>query len=172
MKKFLACVLVIFSLGSMYYFSSKDSKTSSEQSNSVVELIDKIRNHITLKDEKLIKIKNKLYSELKSLGDKSYVVRKFAHFSIYAFIGISLNLFIYAFSRKLLLSSSLAFMLSIIYACFDEYRQLSIDGRYGNLKDVFIDSSGALTGIIVLSFIIILIKLFNAKNNIKNYSDF
>ncbi len=179
MKKFLACILVIFSVGSMYYFSSQDSKTSSKQSSSVVELIDEIRNHITLKDENLIKIQDKVYSKLKSFGSKSYIVRKMAHFSIYAFIGISLTIFIYTFSRKLLLSSSLAFILSIIYACFDEYRQLSVDGRSGSLKDVFIDSSGALIGIIVLSFVIIFIKLFintfkkifSSKTNIKNSLD-
>ena len=79
-----------------------------------------------------------------------------AHFSIYALIGISLLLFIYVFSKKIVLSSSIALLLSIIYACYDEYRQLSIPGRSGNIKDVFIDSLGALTGI-ALTFIIILI---------------
>ena len=79
-----------------------------------------------------------------------------AHFSIYALIGISLLLFIYVFSKKIVLSSSIALLLSIMYACYDEYRQLSIPGRSGNIKDVFIDSLGALTGI-ALTFIIILI---------------
>ena len=42
-----------------------------------------------------------------------------------------------------------------MYACYDEYRQLSVPGRSGSIKDVFIDSLGALTGI-TLNFIIIL----------------
>ncbi len=161
MKKLLALLLVLISLGGMYYFSSQDSKTSSKQSNSVVSLIDDIRDKVTLKDEALIRIQTKVYEKLKSFGSKSYIVRKMAHFTIYALIGISLTLFIYVFSKKTLLSSSLAFILSVSYACFDEYRQLSISGRSGSLKDIFIDSCGALTGILIIFLLIILTKFFS-----------
>jgi len=34
-----------------------------------------------------------------------------------------------------------------MYAYYDEYRQLSVIGRSGSLRDVLIDSSGALVGI-------------------------
>lgn len=159
MKKFLVSLLVICSIGSMYYFSSQDAQVSGSQSQSVVKLIDKIRDKITLQDEELIKIQTKVYDKLKGFGSKSYIVRKMAHFGIYALIGTSLLLFIYIFSKKLILSSTIAFLLSIIYACYDEYRQLFVPGRSGSIKDIFIDSSGALTGIILTFTIILIIKI-------------
>ncbi|WP_290459561.1 VanZ family protein [Romboutsia ilealis] len=159
MKKLIVIMLVVFSLGGMYFFSSQNAHVSGKQSQEVVKFIDKIRDKVTLKDKKLIKIQTNIYDKLKKLGTKSYIVRKMAHFSIYALIGTSLLLFIYEFSKKLLLSSLIAFFLSIIYACYDEYRQLSIPGRSGSIKDVFIDSSGALTGIILTFIIISIIKI-------------
>ena len=159
MKKFIVIILVLVSVGGMYYFSSQDGQVSKNQSQAVVNLIDKVREKVTLQDENLIKIQTKVYDKLKGFGDKRYIVRKMAHFSIYALIGTALLLFIYVFSKKLILSSLIATTLSIMYAIYDEKRQLSIPGRYGTMKDVFIDSYGALTGIILTFTIILIIKI-------------
>ena len=102
MKKFLVFMLVVCSIGGMYYFSSQDAQVSGSQSQLVVRFIDKIRDKVTLQDEKLIKIQTKIYEKLKGFGSKSYIVRKMAYFSIYALIGISLLLFIYLFSAMFL----------------------------------------------------------------------
>ena len=51
----------------------------------------------------------------------------------------------------------------------DEYRQISIPGRSGSIKDVLIDSCGALTGIILTFGIILIIKLIISKT--KNTSN-
>ncbi len=173
MKKFLVFMLVVCSIGGMYYFSSQDAQVSGSQSQLVVRFIDKIRDKVTLQDEKLIKIQTKIYEKLKGFGSKSYIVRKMAHFSIYALIGISLLLFIYLFSKKLILSSqSIALLLSIMYACYDEYRQLSVPGRSGSIKDVFIDSLGALTGITLIFIIILAIKIIvSLFKNLLNRED-
>ncbi len=56
MKKFLVFMLVVCSIGGMYYFSSQDAQVSGSQSQLVVRFIDKIRDKVTLQDEKLIKI--------------------------------------------------------------------------------------------------------------------
>ena len=169
MKKFLVFMLVVCSIGGMYYFSSQDAQVSGSQSQLVVRFIDKIRDKVTLQDEKLIKIQTKIYEKLKGFGSKSYIVRKMAHFSIY---GISLLLFIYLFSKKLILSSSIALLLSIMYACYDEYRQLSVPGRSGSIKDVFIDSLGALTGITLIFIIILAIKIIvSLFKNLLNRED-
>lgn len=172
MKKFLVFMLVVCSIGGMYYFSSQDAQVSGSQSQLVVRFIDKIRDKVTLQDEKLIKIQTKIYEKLKGFGSKRYIVRKMAHFSIYALIGISLLLFIYLFSKKLILSSSIELLLSIMYACYDEYRQLSVPGRSGSIKDVFIDSLGALTGITLIFIIILAIKIIvSLFKNLLNRED-
>ena len=103
MKKFIVIMLVVCSLGGMYYFSSQNSQVSASQSQAVVKVIDKIRDKVTLQDENLIKIQTKVYDKLKEFGTKSYIVRKMAHFSIYALIGTSLLLLIYVFSKKILI---------------------------------------------------------------------
>ena len=59
MKKFIVFILVVCSIGGMYYFSSQDAQVSGSQSQSVVKIIDKIRDEVTLQDEKLIKFKLK-----------------------------------------------------------------------------------------------------------------
>ncbi|MGL5329574.1 MAG: VanZ family protein, partial [Peptostreptococcaceae bacterium] len=149
MKKFIAILLLIFFAGGMYYFSSQSGEISSNQSNKVVQIIDEIRDKVTLKDQRIISIKEKVFNKLKQYGNKNYVVRKLAHFSIYACIGLSMSYVIYLFSKKIFISSILAFMITSLYAYYDEFRQLSVIGRSGSLKDVLIDSSGAFTGIIV-----------------------
>lgn len=169
MKKFIVIMLVVLSIGGMYYFSSQNGNISGNQSQIVVNIIDKVRDKVTLKNQNLIKVQTKIYDKLRKLGSKSYIVRKMAHFIIYALIGISLLLFMYVFSKKLMLSSIIAFILSVTYACYDEYRQISIPGRSGSIKDVFIDSCGALTGIILTFSIILIIKLIISKT--KNTSN-
>ena len=39
----------------------------------------------------------------------------------------------------------------IIAASLDEFHQTFVSGRDGNIKDVFIDTLGALTGIVIFS---------------------
>ena len=65
MKKFLCLLLVVFTMGSMYYFSGQDGVKSKYQSDSVVKIIDKIRDEITLKDTK---VKNDYYSQKKEIN--------------------------------------------------------------------------------------------------------
>lgn len=154
MKKLIAILLLFMFAGGMYYFSSQDGITSTKQSNKVVEIIEDIRDKVTLKDDRIISIKEKIFNKLKQYGNKSYVVRKLAHFSIYACIGISMAYVIYLFSKKVLISSFLAFILTGMYAYYDEFRQLSVIGRSGSLKDVLIDSSGAFVGIFVFIILV------------------
>lgn len=153
MKKTIYLFLLIISMMTMYYFSSQDGATSTIQSNTVIQIIDKVREKVTLQDERLIKIKDSVINKLRKFG-KSVVVRKLAHFSIYAVIGGLMMIVINSFTKRVFLSGILSFIFTILFALFDEMRQLSIDGRSGSLTDVFIDSSGALLSIVLLVTII------------------
>lgn len=154
MKKAICIVLLILAMGSMYYFSSQEGYTSSQQSQKVVELIDKVRDKVTLTDERLISIKDKIYNELRAYN-KEYIVRKAAHFSIYACIGAFMLLVLYLFTKKVIFSSVFSFMLTVMYAIYDEKRQLEVSGRVSSITDVFIDSSGALLAIIFLAMLLL-----------------
>ena len=158
MKKFLCILLLVMSMGTMYYFSSQDGKTSSAQSGPVVEIVDKLfdkaRENITLSDDRLINLKDKVMSKLRTYK-KSVLVRKAAHFCIYAVIGGLMMIVLYSFSKQVFFSGVIALVGAFTYAVFDERRQLTIDGRSGSMTDVFIDSSGALLAILILSALIL-----------------
>ena len=159
MKKFICILLLIMSMGTMYYFSSQDGNTSLIQSNRIVDIIEDIRDKVTLQNEDLIKIKNKIKDSLSGYN-KNFLVRKAAHFGMYAIIGGIMMIVIYLLSKKVIFSACISFTLTFLYAVFDERRQLSIAGRAGSLLDVFIDSSGALLAIVIISCIFSLCKGF------------
>lgn len=88
-------------------------------------------------------------------GSESHVeefhtlVRKNAHFIAYLILGV---LLVNALGRwKDLRKEKLmiAFVIAVFYAATDEFHQLFIDGRSGELRDVGIDSAGAATGIVM-----------------------
>ena len=149
MKKIIYILLLIASMGLMHYFSTQDGQASRNQSNAVIEVLDKVRDKVTLKDERLVKINEIIMGKLKKYK-KSTIVRKAAHFSMYALIGGIAMIVIYSFSKKIFLAASVSFILSVLYAVFDEKTQIAVDGRNGNIMDVFIDSSGALVAITIL----------------------
>ncbi len=77
-----------------------------------------------------------------------FAIRKGAHFSIYAVLGLlSFNAFLQSGvkGKKALF---FAWLLATAYAGVDEYHQTFIPGRSGEVTDVMIDSAGAITGIL------------------------
>ena len=152
MKKFVCILLLLISITTMYYFSSQDGKTASKQSHIVAEIVDEIRDRVTLKDENLIRLKDKIRDSLKGYK-KDIVIRKAAHFGMYIIIGGLMMIVIYLFSKQVIFSACISFAFTFLYAVYDERRQLTIDGRAGSLQDVFIDASGALLAISMLSCI-------------------
>ncbi|MBZ5200625.1 VanZ family protein [Planomicrobium chinense] len=77
-----------------------------------------------------------------------HIVRKNAHFFIYLILGV---LVIHALRESGVQSFRricLAVGICVLYAMSDEFHQLFIAGRSGEVRDVMIDSSGAFVGII------------------------
>src|SRR5699024_5090243 len=73
-----------------------------------------------------------------------HFIRKSAHFTAYCILGI---LVIHALSEPNWRRYMTAFLIAVVYAMTDEFHQLFIPGRSGELRDVAIDSVGAATGI-------------------------
>lgn len=91
------------------------------------------------------------------------VVRKFAHFSAFALLGVSLRLCLESWlgrRKRLWLWSLLGCML---YAVSDELHQLLSSGRSCELRDVLIDSTGSLVGIVLVSLIICTVRYRRMK---------
>lgn len=75
-----------------------------------------------------------------------FLVRKGAHFTAYLILGILLAKAMKPLDRKTYFS---IFLLCVLYAISDEFHQTFVSGRSGEVRDVLIDSTGSLTGILV-----------------------
>ena len=89
-------------------------------------------------------------------------IRKCAHFFIYALLGVSsLIMMKNIFTVKPYFKAwTYAIILCFIYAASDEFHQLFIDGRSGEIADVLLDTAGSLFGSVIFSA---LRQLFNLK---------
>lgn len=77
-----------------------------------------------------------------------HIVRKTAHFSIYMTLGFMVSCTI---GKRRLISkgSGASLLICFIYACSDELHQYFVPERSCRFTDVLIDTSGALTGILI-----------------------
>ncbi len=126
-KKILKTLLLILWLTLIYYFSSQSGTISSNTSGRLLVLIGNF-----------LKV-----SDIESfVSSFSFLIRKTAHFTEYFILFlISINCFKeYSTSNKIAI---IALIFCVLCASFDEFHQLFVDGRSGQVKDVLIDSCGS-----------------------------
>ncbi|MGM8365240.1 VanZ family protein [Virgibacillus sp. W0181] len=118
----------------IFYLSHQQGTSSSELSSGITEVIkhaiEKVFPHSNIDIEHL-----------------HHVIRKNAHFFAYFVLGW---LIIYAWRNSgidELRSVVFAICLCVLYAISDEIHQLFVPGRSGEVRDVFIDSAGSVTGV-------------------------
>lgn len=94
-----------------------------------------------------------------------FYVRKAAHFSEYAVLGILafINSCQYFRTTKNRFAITLPFCL--LYAASDEFHQLFTDGRYGSPVDVMIDFSGSVCGVIFIFIILRIVCRIKFRKN-------
>ncbi|MBT4251506.1 VanZ family protein [bacterium] len=86
-------------------------------------------------------------------GDREFLARKFAHICEFGLLAIFFIIFLVkGCSRKTPSVFLSAFLLTVGYAISDELHQTFIIGRSGNIKDVLVDSLGALLFLQVIAF--------------------
>lgn len=136
MNKLIAIIFVLISIGGMFYFSNQTAIVSSNQSQFFIDLIYK----------------------LFGIRINSFIIRKLAHVFMFMMISISIVIFVYMLSSNIIISIGISSLISIGYACLDEYIQTFIEGRSGNIKDVMIDCIGVIIGIIIIGGLIWIIK--------------
>lgn len=87
-----------------------------------------------------------------------FIIRKLAHMSEYALLTLSL---IYGFYKNNFSLKNVFIYSSIIsffYACFDEFHQLFINERAGQITDVMIDSIGILFAVLFILTVLYVLK--------------
>ena len=90
-------------------------------------------------------------------------MRKIAHFTEYFIFGILLLTTLRLYVDKIREKIFNILFIGLAVPVIDEFIQLFVDGRGGEIRDVIIDFSGVLTGML-LSFLIIRLVL-NIKEN-------
>lgn len=137
-KKVIKGLVVILCMVIIFLFSTDNSVESTKKSNRVIiEVTSFFKLDLSKKQQQHV-------------IDMFFVpVRKMAHFFIYFVLGIALVSFLREFSipiRKLLL---LSIFLAFLYACTDEFHQLFVPGRSGQIIDVILDTFGASVGVFI-----------------------
>lgn len=135
-KRELAWLLVFIWMGVIFYLSAQASGESSNLSSGISKLVLDIINNMFENTEI-------------NMDEFHHLIRKFAHFTAYFILAIlSLNALrtsrVYGYK-----SIVIALIICVIYAASDEFHQSFVPGRGPAIKDVFIDSAGASTGLFV-----------------------
>lgn len=149
MIKKINLILIIIWMITVFSFSNQASTQSSGLSGKLTTKIVNIL-HITEgcteEDEKIV------------ISNIEYLIRKMAHYSIYALGGfliyLEMALYKISFKSKVLFTQ----LLGSIYAVTDEIHQFFVPGRSARIKDVIIDSCGVFTGIILAIIVFIIIE--------------
>jgi len=162
LKRVIFGILIVINCVTIFYFSHQEADNSSKQSSRVVEIISNV----------IPAIKNMQEPNKTILMEQilTPIVRKTAHFSIYAILGmLTINFMLTIKNIKTIKMSIFALGFCFIYAITDEFHQTFIAGRSGELRDVLIDTSGALIGILfIIAINTIMKKLKNRKEMLEN----
>ena len=94
-------------------------------------------------------------------------VRKAAHMAEYAALAVPAWLFVSTFEIKKLWGNILPFVFAAFYAATDEFHQLFVPSRSGQVRDVLIDSVGALLGIVFINIVILIADRYGKKHPAK-----
>jgi VanZ family protein len=131
-RKIYPWVLVVLWMALIFYLSHKPATESNELSKGITEIIvetvEKVTTDVDIEVERF-----------------NHIVRKNAHFFSYLVLGILVTNGLISSEIKRYIGYAL--LICVLYAISDEIHQIYVPGRSGQIKDVVIDSAGALAGI-------------------------
>lgn len=151
-KKIILWILIILWMTIIFLFSSQNSEDSSRLSRGF------LRNFI------LWFLPENINED--TVDFLEHILRKCAHMAEYAVLGvlISIQLRLYhAFEAELKKIWSAVFLV-MLYAATDEFHQLFVGGRSGQISDIFIDTCGGMAGAFVI-YLIYKFKNFRKTEN-------
>ena len=137
----------------IFLFSAQEAVESQKTSESFTKKVLSVSKNF----KELPEIKQNIVVE-----KVQFSVRKAAHFSVHTLLGISLlSAMQLSFKKRFLWLYS--YVIATFYAVTDEFHQLFVIGRSCRVGDMFIDSMGALSGILIVLIITTLYKNKKAK---------
>lgn len=134
-------VLAIIWMGVIFMFSAQVSDESKSSSNKVTSAV--VNTVISIKKENISEEKRQ-----KIIEDKTFIVRKTAHFTEYFILGLILILYLQTKEKLTTKYIILAIIFCVLYATSDEIHQLFVDGRSCKIMDILIDTCGSSLAIL------------------------
>ena len=137
-KKIISWLLVIIWMGVIFYLSNMNNTESNTKSKNTINTILEKTNKYSTKQER-IEVTSKINSPL----------RKSAHATVYFILAILIYHALVISNSKFPLKKIIIITISlcILYSISDEYHQTKVKGRSGELRDIIIDTTGAILGI-------------------------
>ena len=157
----ISFIFLIFWVGVILFFGTRNPEESSNQTNFVYNVIKSIDNVFDFSDTKWFREIEVFLKKLwlrDQYADSIALIRKSAHFGIYFILGVFSWLFGYLYSKRFLIGTLLGVSLPALIASIDEYSQEFV-GRGSALNDVIIDISGAVFANIIILIIYIFYKI-------------
>ena len=145
----LFLLVLIVDMSSIFFFSSENGTESSQRSEGVTDKVATV----------IVDGYNEMPEEEKQAErDKLQLpVRKIAHFSLFALLGLSAALLIFSLDiRKWQISFVIPLVLGIVWAIIDELHQALTAGRVSAATDVLIDIAGAFTAVLAVNLCVYL----------------
>lgn len=149
MKKAIILIICLLWFGFIFYNSTKSGDVSNAKSYNI---LNKIRAEYKRLDgeEKLH------YNSLpKSAREEklNLIMRKYAHAFEYCVLAMIVSFVLFQFNLKGRTAIIYIMFICLFYAVLDEFHQMYVPGRTSSVRDVLIDFSGSLVGIILYYFI-------------------
>lgn len=151
--KWVFWILTVLIMVMIFLFSAQEAVKSQKTSENFTKKVLSVSKNF----KEMPEIKQNIVVE-----KVQFSVRKAAHFSVYTLLGISLlSAMQLSFKKRFLWLYS--YVIATFYAVTDEFHQLFVIGRSCRVGDMFIDSMGALSGILIVLIITTLYKNKKAK---------
>ncbi len=154
-RQYIFLIIAIIWMAVIFYFSALPAEKSEKESGLVATFLCAI--FVDGFDEM------SLEEQLSYTDAIDYPIRKVAHATEYAILGFLLAGVCIADINgyKRWLQFLAPWLATVIYAATDEFHQLFVEGRSGQVTDVCIDALGGAVGVIVM---IEMLKFYNNKN--------
>lgn len=157
--KVIGIAFSVFWMITIFCFSNQTAVKSDTISRNVVTtfIIEHIEGYSSLEVEKQTDIADKL----------DFAVRKLAHFTEYAILSVFYTIGLIGFNIHKKYNKGYLILISSIMCCLysvtDEFHQLFVSGRNGNIRDICIDTLGGITGAVFVTIILVIILKIKLK---------
>ncbi|MGX8797112.1 VanZ family protein [Fusibacter sp. JL298sf-3] len=139
--KWMPWLLVGLCMAAIFYFSSQPGQLSDHLSRDAAKKV-------------LSWTEGALGMDANAVQAVNIKLRKYAHFLIFMCLGIALSAALIRSKHLHYKRLFVVFALCVGYAILDETHQLFVPGRGAQVRDVFIDTAGAFTGIVIYVLIL------------------